>query len=410
MAAPEQHALLSASSSHRWLNCPPSVKLAENFPSKTSVYAEAGRVAHAIAELKARKYFLEPMSTRTYNSRLKKLQADEHYDKGMDASTDTYLTFLQDTAMTFKQAPFVTLETRVDYSDYAPEGFGTADCIMIGEGRICIVDYKNGAGVLVEAENNSQMMLYGLGALKVYAPIYGDSIKSVLLAIVQPNAGGIKTWETTVAFLQEWAEKVVQPAAELAAVGAGDFCAGDWCRFCPAKAQCSARARQMLSLEPMLGAEPQGAMNDEKINARDDAIAAGAEVPPLLTDAEIGDILMRGRELAAWVKDLEEYALSAALAGREISGFKAVEGRGTREWNDLDTAFRTLQDRGVAEALLYERKPASVAGLEKILGKKVFAEAADGLVVKKPGKPTLVPASDKRPAYNAAAIAFGGGG
>lgn len=410
MAAPEQHALLSASSSHRWLHCPPSVKLAENFPSKTSVYAEAGRVAHAIAELKARKYFLEPMSTRTYNSRLKKLQADEHYDKGMDASTDTYLAFLQDTAMTFKQSPFVTLETRVDYSDYAPEGFGTADCIMIGEGRICIVDYKNGAGVPVEAENNSQMMLYGLGALKVYAPIYGDSIKSVLLAIVQPNAGGVKTWETTVAFLQEWAEKVVRPAAELAAVGAGDFCAGDWCRFCPAKAQCSARARQMLSLEPMLGAEPQGAMTDEKINARDDAIAAGAEVPPLLTDAEIGDILMRGRELAAWVKDLEEYALSAALAGREISGFKAVEGRGTREWNDLDTAFKTLQDRGVAEALLYERKPASVAGLEKILGKKVFAEAADGLVVKKPGKPTLVPASDKRPAYNAAAIAFGGGG
>lgn len=410
MAAPEQHALLSASSSHRWLHCPPSVKLAENFPSKTSIYAEAGRVAHAVAELKARKYFVEPMSTRSYNAKLKKLQADEHYDKGMESSTDTYLAFLQETAMAFKQSPFVTLETRVDYSEYAPGGFGTADCIMIGEGRICIIDYKNGAGVPVEAEDNSQMMLYGLGALKVYAPIYGDSIKSVLLAIVQPNAGGVKTWETTVDTLREWGKEVVIPAAELAAVGGGEFCAGDWCRFCPAKAQCSARARQMLSLEPMLGAEPQGAMNDEKINARDDAIAAGAEVPLLLTDAEIGDILMRGRELAAWVKDLEEYALSAALAGREIVGFKAVEGRSTREWNNLDAAFKTLQERGVSEALLYERKPASVAGLEKTLGKKVFAEASEGLVIKKPGKPTLVPASDKRPAYNAAAIAFGGGG
>lgn len=400
MATPEQHALLSASSSHRWLHCPPSVKLAENFPGKTSVYAEAGRVAHAIAELKARKYFVEPMSTRTYNAKLKKLQADEHYDKGMEASTDTYLAFLQETAMTFKQSPFVTLETRVDYSEYAPEGFGTADCIMIGEGRICIIDYKNGAGVPVEAENNSQMMLYGLGALKVYAPIYGDSIKSVLLAIVQPNAGGVKTWETTVEYLQEWGREVVAPAAELAASGEGTFLAGDWCRFCPAKAQCSARAKQMLSLEPILGAKPLLAQTPEQQTG---------DAKKLLTDAEVGDVLMRGRELAAWVKDLEEYALSAALAGREITGFKAVEGRGTREWDDLDTAFKTLQERGVAEALLYERKPASVAGLEKILGKKVFAEAADGLVVKKPGKPTLVPSSDRRPAYNAAAIAFGGG-
>ena len=400
MATPEQHALLSASSSHRWLHCPPSVKLAENFPSKTSIYAEAGRVAHAIAELKARKYFVEPMSTRTYNAKLKKLQADEYYDKGMEASTDTYLAFLQETAMTFKQSPFVTLETRVDYSEYAPEGFGTADCIMIGEGRICIIDYKNGAGVPVEAENNSQMMLYGLGALKVYAPIYGDSIKSVLLAIVQPNAGGVKTWETTVTALHEWGREVVSPAAELAAAGEGTFLAGDWCRFCPAKAQCSARAQQMLGLEPLLGAEPLLAQTPGQ-QTRD--------AKKLLTDAEVGDILTRGRELAAWVKDLEEYALSAALAGREIAGFKAVEGRGTREWNDLDTAFKTLQERGVAEALLYERKPASVAGLEKILGKKAFAEAADGLVVKKPGKPASVPSSDRRPAYNAAAIAFGGG-
>ena len=400
MAAPEQHAMLSASSSHRWLHCPPSVKLAENFPSKTSVYAEAGRVAHAIAELKARKYFVEPMSTRTYNAKLKKLQADEHYDKGMETSTDTYLGFLQETAMTFKQSPFVTLETRVDYSEYAPEGFGTADCIMIGEGRICIIDYKNGAGVPVEAENNSQMMLYGLGALKVYAPIYGDSIKSVLLAIVQPNAGGVKTWETTVTALHEWGREVVAPAAELAAAGEGTFLAGDWCRFCPAKAQCSARAQQMLGLEPLLDTKPLLAQTPGQQTK---------DAKKLLTDTEVGDVLMRGRELAAWVKDLEEYALSAALAGREITGFKAVEGRGTREWDNLDTAFKTLQERGVAEALLYERKPASVAGLEKILGKKAFADAADGLVVKKPGKPTLVPSSDKRPAYNAAVIAFGGG-
>lgn len=176
MPTPEQHAKLSASSAHRWLNCPPSVKLSENFPSKTSSYAEAGRIAHAIAELKARKFFLEPMGVREYNARLKPLQESSHYDKGMDHSTDLYLECLKVTAMSFEKPPFVALETRVEFSEYVPEGFGTADCIMIGGDTIVIIDYKNGAGVPVEAEENPQMMLYALGALHVYAPIFGDTM------------------------------------------------------------------------------------------------------------------------------------------------------------------------------------------------------------------------------------------
>ena len=404
MPTPEQHARLSASSSHRWINCPPSARLAEQFPAGTSAYAEAGRLAHAIAELKARKYFLEPMSTRTYNSRLKKLQADPNYDGCMEEAADSYLTYLKELSMTFPQTPFVTLETRVDFSQYVPEGFGTSDCIMIGGGRICIIDYKNGAGVSVEAECNTQMMLYALGALQVYATIFGDSIKDVHLAIVQPHAGGVKTWDTTVEAIRAWGAGI-RPIAEDAWEGKGNFSAGDWCRFCPAKAQCSTRARKMLELEPMLGSEPEGKLTPEQKAARVDS----GNAAPLLTDAEIGDVLTRGRELAAWVKDLEEYALSAALAGREIAGFKVVEGRGSRDWTDQDAAFAALQERGVAEALLYERKPVSVAGLEKAMGKKTFAETAADLVVKKPGKPALVPASDKRPVYNAAAIAFGGG-
>lgn len=397
MPTPEQHAKLSASSAHRWLNCPPSVKLSEQFPSQTSAYAEAGRLAHSIAELKARKYFLEPMSSRTYSSRLKMLQADPYYDKGMEESTDTYLEVLKETACGFEQAPFVALETRVDFSDFVPGGFGTADCIMIGAGTIVIIDYKNGAGVPVEAEENPQMMLYALGALQVYAPIYGDTIKRAVLKIVQPNAGGVKTWETTVPELETWAAAVVMPAARLAFDGQGEYCAGDWCRFCPAKAQCSARAKQMLELEPQVGSKPL-------LSAK---AGDGMSSEALLTDAEVGDVLRRAMTLKKWVEDLEEYALSAALAGREIAGFKAVEGRGSRDWADADEAFSVLQSRGVQEALLWERKPVSVAGLEKALGKKIFAETAKDLVVKKPGKPTLVPSSDKRPAYNPAAAAFG---
>lgn len=399
MPSPEQHALLSASSAHRWLNCPGSARLAEQFPSKTSPYAEAGRAAHAIAELKARKYFLEPISARTYNAQLKKLRDSPHFDKSMDENTDTYLEVLKETALSFEKAPFVALETRVDFSDYVPEGFGTADCIMIGSGTIVIIDYKNGAGVPVEAEDNPQMKLYALGALQVYAPIYGDTIQRAVLKIVQPNAGGTKTWETTVQALKLWAFNTVKPIARIAFDGKGGFSAGGWCGFCPAKAQCSARARQMLEMEPMVGAKPQ------RSNAPE---GPEKNAPALLSDAEVGDILRRAQTLAAWVEDLKEYALSAALAGREITGFKVVEGRGSREWNNQDAAFQALQQRGVAEELLWERKPCSVAGLEKALGKKVFSEAAEGLVVKKPGKPALVPAGDKRPPYNAAAIAFGG--
>lgn len=393
-----EHALLSASSSHRWLNCTPAPRLEEQLPEAASEYAESGRLAHSIAELKARKYFLEPMSSRTYNARLKKLQEDPYYDRNMDGATDMYLDHLKKLAMDFKSPSFVALETRVDYSDYVPGGFGTADCIMIGEGRLDVIDYKNGAGVLVEAEGNSQMMLYALGALKIYAPIFGDTIKEVYLSIVQPNASGIKETGMDVEALKAWGEGYVKPRAEMAFSGEGDFFPGEWCRFCRARAQCSARAAKMLELEPMKGAIPDG----------DSHTAASTQAPvPLLTDAQVGDVLTRALDLEAWVKDLKDYALADALAGREISGFKVVEGRGSRDWKDLDSAFETLRGRGIDDALLWERKPVTPPALEKAIGKASFAEASEGLVEKKPGKPALVPASDKRPQYNAACIAFG---
>ena len=224
---PDMHALLGASSAHRWLHCPPSARLCEQFPDTQSEYAAAGTLAHSIAELKARNYFIEHMPTRTFNARLKKLKESPHYDKGMDAATDMYLEHLKSLALSFSSPPFVTLENRVDYSHIVPEGFGTADCIMIGEGRICVVDYKNGSGVSVEADNNPQMMLYGLGALHTYSAVYGDSIRNVHLSIVQPNAGGVKEWGTTVAELEDWGTQYVRPRANLAWEGKGDFASGD---------------------------------------------------------------------------------------------------------------------------------------------------------------------------------------
>jgi len=384
---PGQHARLAASSAARWINCPPSAMLAEQFPETNTKYTAAGTLAHAIAELKARKYFIEPMSAKSFNAKLKKLKADPAYDAGMDHATDVYLDELKRIAMQYDETPFVALEVRVDYSHIAPEGFGTADCIMIAGQDIHVIDYKNGSGVIVEAEENPQMMLYAVGALKVYAPIFGDAIRNVFLHIVQPNAGGIREWELDKDWLLKWAQGIVAPAAQQAYNGEGEFHPGAWCddHFCPARATCMARAAKLLGLEEDAGVHP---------------------MPQLIPDDEIGDVLTRALSLQKWVNALQEYAFNAAMSGRRIAGYKLVEGRTNRDWADQDEAFATLESRGVPEALLWERKPASVAGLEKALGKHVFAEAADGLVVRKPGKPALVPESDKRPEWTPAEAAF----
>ena len=384
---PGQHARLSASSAARWLNCPPSAMLAEQFPDTGSKYAAAGTLAHSIAELKARKHFLEPMSARTFNARMKKLKADPSYDSGMDAATDAYLDELKRISMLYDELPFVALEVRVDYSHIAPEGYGTADCVMIAGEDIHIVDYKNGAGVPVEAERNPQLMLYALGALKVYEPIFGDSLKTICLHIVQPNAGGCKQWALPATELHAWGAGLVE-TAEKAYNGEGEYNPGPWCddHFCPARATCMARAKKMLGLTATAEEKPD---------------------PALIDDDELGQVLAQAESLQKWVKALQDHAFNRAMAGNRIGGYKLVEGRRSREWKDQTQAFLTMiHERSIPEALLWERKPVTVAALEKSLGKAQFREAAEDLVETLPGKPALVPESDRRPEWTPAAAAF----
>ena len=241
-----------------------------------------------------------------------------------------------------------------------------------------------------------QQAIDALGALSTFRPIYGNTITKAKLVIIQPHAGGVKEWEVAVEQLEQWGANYVAPRARIALEGLEPACAGDWCRFCKGKAQCSARAKQMLEAGKQYQLAP--AAGSEKLPPKYNG--------PLLSDEEVGAALSACTGLISWYEDLKEYALLACLDGREIPGFKAVEGRGSREWCDLDAAFKTLQERGVAEAMLWERKPVTAPALEKTLGKKTFAELSDGLVRKQPGKPTLVPASDKREPYNAAVAAF----
>lgn len=366
-----EHALLSASGSNRWLNCPPSARLEDAIPESTSGYAEEGRLAHKIAELKLAKHFT-PMGSKKFNGALKKLKEDPLYSQEMLSYTDEYLEYVQSIAHSFSSPPHVAIERKLDYSHIAPGGFGTGDCIIIGGKQLHVIDFKYGKGVAVSAIQNSQMMLYAVGALKEYALLY--AIEDVCVHIVQPRVGEPSQWTITAEGLWFWAE-YIKPIAQTAFEGKGEFCAGEWCRFCRAKAQCRVRAGTMTALETFGGAKP-----------------------PLITNDEVGDILCRAQTLKAWVSDLEEYALSVLLQGEEITGWKAVEGRSNRQFADTDRAFKVLIEAGYDEAVLYERKPITLTAVEKLTGKPKFTELLSGQIIKPPGKPTLATADDKRDA------------
>jgi hypothetical protein len=374
MSGEREHALLSASGAHRWLPCTPSARLEETIPETTSEYAEEGRLAHDIAELKLRKAFTEPMGPRKFNNQLKKFQENPLYHPEMLTHTDAYLDYVSGIVHGFSATPYIAVEKRLDYSTYVPEGFGTGDCIIISGCTLHVIDFKYGKGVPVGAEENSQMMLYALGALSEYSILY--AIDTVKIAIVQPRLDSISEYEIAIHDLLYWATSTVVPAAEKAFKGEGEFVSGDHCRFCRAKALCRARTDFHVAIE----AEHQ------------------LMLPPLISNEEVGQILVKARNLAKWISDLEEYALTECLAGNEIPGWKAVEGRSVRQFIDHDQAFNVLLENGYEKALLYENRPITLAATEKLIGKVKFKELLVELVNTPPGKPTLVVASDKREA------------
>ena len=372
------HAVLSASGAEKWLNCPPSARLEESYPDTSSPYAKEGTLAHEIAEFKARNYFIETLPKRTFTSKLNKFKKDELYQNEMDEYTESYLEYIKEVAMKYPSKPYIALEKKIDFSKYVPDGYGTCDCILIHGNDMHIIDFKYGKGVPVSAENNSQLMLYALGALEAYSMLY--QIDTVHLSIFQPRIDNISCFEISAANLLSWAVGEVEPKAKLAYDGIGDFKAGEHCRFCKAQAQCRAKAESIISVFPI------------------------KEEPALLTDDEIGLILAKAKELVSWSNAVEDYALNAILSGKEIQGWKAVEGRSVRVFSDADKAFEKIVESGTPEEMLYERKPLSLSQIEKLLGKKEFESIVSSFVIKPQGKPTLAPSDDKRPVFNKADV------
>lgn len=372
----KKHAILSASSSNKWLICTPSARLEENFENKTSEYMAEGTLAHAIAEFKVKSYFLEPIPKATYTRRLNKLKKDEHFDKEMLTHTDTYLEYIKGVALETNTKPFIAVEQKVDYSDYAPEGFGTADCILISKNTLHVIDFKYGKGVEVSAEENPQMKLYALGAIKQFGMFY--DIKTIRLTIVQPRKDNISEFETAKEDLLSWGETVVKPQAQKAFMGIGDFVQGNHCRFCKAKGACEFIAKENMKVV-------------EEIKEK--------QIRGILSNEEVADILNKTEGLNDWIKSVSEYALDEILKGNSVPGYKAVEGKSNRKIVDIDKAFEILEANGIDEALLYERKPLTLTQLEKTIGKKQVAESIGDYIEKPKGAPTLAKETDKRQAY-----------
>lgn len=367
------HALLSASGAHRWMNCTPSAVLESQFPDTTSEAAKEGTLAHEMAEAKLQHLFntqdyRKAKLTRTLN----KIKKDELYQSEMDGYTDDYVAYVRKSAMGFEKSPYIAIEKRLDLTAYIPDGFGTADCVMIGERTLHIIDLKYGKGVPVSAENNEQLMIYALGALEAYKMLF--AIDTVKVSIVQPRIDNTNSSEFTVEELIKFGDKV-KHYADIAIKGEGEQTPGDWCRFCRARQQCRARADKNIELAFEI---------DKK--------------PPLITNEEVGEYLRKGEDVAKWLSELQDYALAECLAGRDVDGYKAVEGRGSRSWTNMDAAFEAIIEEGTNEAMLYERKPLTLAQVEKLMGKAHFEDVAGEYVIKNPGKPTLVPSTDKRQA------------
>lgn len=363
------HAILSASGAHRWMSCTPSARLEREFVDRSSEAASEGTAAHALAEHKLRK---------ALKMRSKKPVSLYDTDE-MDTHTDGYVEFVLEVIAGLKQScqdPIVLIEQRLNFSRFVPDGFGTGDCVVIGDGTLHIIDLKYGQGILVHAEENPQMKLYAIGALELFDGIY--DISDVSMTIYQPRRENVSTHTVLKESLYQWAEEILKPIAQLAFAGEGDFVPGEHCQFCRAAVKCRARAEENLKL------------------ARFEF-----ELPPLLSDEDIEVILAKIDDLTTWAGAIKDYALKSALNGKHWNRFKLVEGRSNRKYSNEDAVAEAAKAAGYQD--IYRHSLITITEMEKLMSKAKFNEILGGLIEKPQGKPTLVPLSDKRPEINKSA-------
>ena len=368
------HSLIGGSSLKRAMECPPSVRLTEDYEDEGSIYAKEGSFAHLILEKKIKERY-----GISFDEEIEETEFDiEEINECTDVAVN-YVSEIYERLKAEGKHPFIASEVLVDFSDVAPEGFGSSDIVIVYDGGIYVLDYKHGKGVEVSCERNPQLMIYSYGSLLMFEPLY--DIKEINMVIIQPRVNNISEWSCSKDELVAWANEEVKPKTALAYEGKGEFKCGSWCQFCKARHECKHRANEMLKLE--------GYKEQNK---------------DLLSIEEIAEILTKIDDLVSWGNDIKEFALSESLKGVHYPGFKLVEGRSNRKYTDENEVIKTLQDNGLDP--FDEPKLLSITELTKRIGKAKFIELVDKYVYKPTGKPTLVEESDKRPALNLAKLDF----
>jgi len=372
-----KHALLSASGASRWMECTPSPVLESQFEETSSSYAEEGTLAHEFAELNL-KLELDLISKSEYDKAIKPFRDNHHYTDDMEEYVQIHVDYVVQQFTEAKRRTedaIIMIEEKVDLTDYIPEGFGTCDDTILADGILEVIDFKYGKGVRVSAADNSQLKLYGLGALRAAEILY--DIHTVRLTIVQPRIDNISSWEIDAQALKDWGEEEVRPRAELAFEGEGTLKAGEWCRFCKAAPRCSALADQAMEIAKKDFADPE-----------------------LLTDEELIENYMKFGEIQSWMNSVSAYLLKEALSGKSWPEHKLVAGRSNRVWTDKEKAEEILKKKKFAKKdYLSTPTLLGIGAIEKLVGKSKFPEVFKDVVDKLIGKPTLVHQSDNRPEY-----------
>lgn len=382
-----KHALLSASGASRWLNCTPSARLEESFESIQTSYAAEGTLAHEFADIGIR-FAASMMPKREYNKAIDNLRKHYLYAADMEEEVQKHIDYVLEQfteAKRLTKDAVLVVEEKTDLTDYIEEGFGTCDSIIIADGVMEVIDLKYGKGVRVSSKDNSQLKLYGLGALRKYELMF--DIKVIRLTIVQPRLDSISSWEISVDDLREWGDEVVKPKAEEAYSGEGTFTPGEWCRFCKAKAKCKAIAEENLKIAKLDFADLAVPNVSERLSAITE-----------LTEPELLDIFEKSSQIEDWLASVKAHIMQLALEGKEWEGYKLVEGKSNRKWSNEEEVAEILENADYTEAEIFNKKLKGITIIEKAIGKVNFTSLLSNHVIKPQGAPTLVPLSDKRPA------------
>ena len=386
MSEERQHALLSASTAHRWMTCTPSARLEQmEGQEECSVYAQEGTAAHALAEiLLSYKYGkIGPIALQErLNEWHKNEEYEKYYTKEFEEYVNDFVDFVNKTTDEIEGHFDIYFETRVDFSNIVPQGFGTADVLIVTPHMIHVIDLKFGIGVPVSAIDNPQLRLYGMGALNLF-----PNSDEVRMTIVQPRLDSTSTEVLSKRKLLTWAIEEVKPRADMAIEGKGEFVASDACKFCKLRGKCKARADKQLAIAQAEFAEPY--ISNPNVPVQE------------LTPEQIGQILDVATQFNSWFKDVQAYALGQLMQGVKIPGYKLVEGRANRIITDEEKVKKILLSVGLQEnEIMKPRELLGISKLESLVGKKLFNDLCRDYIVKPSGKLTLAPDDDRRPEAN----------